>query len=394
MKTRKNKGFSLIEIVVAIAILGIIVLPLLNSFVTSSRVNAKARKKLRATEAAKNVLEDIRGYNIKEISESILTGGTTPKIESTRATELAFDGAEYREKTEFETSTRLDPVTNTNNFYPTTDKNYYFYLEGINEDGLKLNALLKFKGKLIKDSTTKSKITPIDTDRDILVDNTVLADDVLEKLRLDRTKPENIRDTATKQNISRKITIDIVKSGDDNATITAKFEYAYNGVGIGDISGVRNYLTDTPKKEIRGVYLFYSPWTESNISDKIVINNKTKKNVDIYIVRQDNAGIPAVRTTDISVNEESGNLGGNSSIRIYTNIPKTEASYVYKRRGILLNKNALTIHNGLSKTENLDDVNNYDRLYDVEVSIYDDDVKLDTLVSAKPLVTLTGGMAN
>lgn len=38
-----NEGFSLIELLIAIVILAIIVVPLLHSFVTSARTNAKSR---------------------------------------------------------------------------------------------------------------------------------------------------------------------------------------------------------------------------------------------------------------------------------------------------------------------------------------------------------------
>ena len=45
-KICSDKGFSLIEIIIAIAILAIITLPLLNAFVTSSKMNALSRNKL------------------------------------------------------------------------------------------------------------------------------------------------------------------------------------------------------------------------------------------------------------------------------------------------------------------------------------------------------------
>ena len=44
-----NEGFSLIELLIAIVILSIIVVPLLHSFVTSARTNAKSRNTMHAT---------------------------------------------------------------------------------------------------------------------------------------------------------------------------------------------------------------------------------------------------------------------------------------------------------------------------------------------------------
>ena len=39
-----NAGFSLVELLIAMVVLAIIVVPLLHSFVTSARTNAKSRR--------------------------------------------------------------------------------------------------------------------------------------------------------------------------------------------------------------------------------------------------------------------------------------------------------------------------------------------------------------
>ena len=66
IKNSSNKGFSLVEIIVAIAILAVIVLPLLNAFVTSSKLNVRSKDKLMAVETAKNIMEEMRGYKLNE----------------------------------------------------------------------------------------------------------------------------------------------------------------------------------------------------------------------------------------------------------------------------------------------------------------------------------------
>ena len=42
-KLNKNAGFSLVELLIAVTILAIIVIPLLHMFVTTSRLNGKAK---------------------------------------------------------------------------------------------------------------------------------------------------------------------------------------------------------------------------------------------------------------------------------------------------------------------------------------------------------------
>lgn len=64
-----NKGFSLVEVMIAITILAIIVTPFLASFLRATKINAKSRKMLRATTIAENVMEGLSGFLIEDISK-------------------------------------------------------------------------------------------------------------------------------------------------------------------------------------------------------------------------------------------------------------------------------------------------------------------------------------
>lgn len=70
-KERKlnNEGFSLVELLVAIVILSIIVVPLLHSFVTSARTNAKARNTMHATAVAEDVMEMFEAHSLEEMAD-------------------------------------------------------------------------------------------------------------------------------------------------------------------------------------------------------------------------------------------------------------------------------------------------------------------------------------
>lgn len=68
-KLNKNAGFSLLELLIAVVILAIIVIPLLNLFLSSNKLNIKSRQTLRATTAAQDIMEGLKAYNIKEIKE-------------------------------------------------------------------------------------------------------------------------------------------------------------------------------------------------------------------------------------------------------------------------------------------------------------------------------------
>ncbi len=62
---RNQKGFSLVEILIAITVLSILIIPLLANFVMSSRINLKSKKILNATTQAQNIMEGISAYGLE-----------------------------------------------------------------------------------------------------------------------------------------------------------------------------------------------------------------------------------------------------------------------------------------------------------------------------------------
>lgn len=62
-----NEGFTLLEVLVAAIILAIVCIPIFKSFVTSANTTAKSKLKMRATNAAENIMEDIQHLTIDEI---------------------------------------------------------------------------------------------------------------------------------------------------------------------------------------------------------------------------------------------------------------------------------------------------------------------------------------
>lgn len=68
MNRKQNKGFTLVEVLIAITILGIIVTPLLHAFVTSVNTNAKARRVMDATTLAQNIIEDLKAGSLEDLA--------------------------------------------------------------------------------------------------------------------------------------------------------------------------------------------------------------------------------------------------------------------------------------------------------------------------------------
>ena len=66
MKNQKNsKGFTLVEVLIAVSILAIAVIPLLANFVLSSKVNVKSKRTLNGTMVAQNIMEGISAFGVE-----------------------------------------------------------------------------------------------------------------------------------------------------------------------------------------------------------------------------------------------------------------------------------------------------------------------------------------
>lgn len=65
----RNSGFSIVEVLVAVAIIAIVFTPLLKSFSTAAIVNSRAQKLQNVTSLAEGVMEDVKGKSIQELHD-------------------------------------------------------------------------------------------------------------------------------------------------------------------------------------------------------------------------------------------------------------------------------------------------------------------------------------
>lgn len=121
-----NKGFSLIEVLIAVAILAIVSLPILKAFSTSAMVNRNARRQENANTAATAITEQFKSMTLDRLLEKY--GDTTKYGLGEKATDEGETGdGSYKEKAYI-----YDEDTGRYTFYVTSrDKSYY---EGINEE--------------------------------------------------------------------------------------------------------------------------------------------------------------------------------------------------------------------------------------------------------------------
>ncbi len=68
-KKLNNKGMTLIELMVAVAILSVAIIPLMYAFINSMKYNAKGRELQQTTVLAHTIMEKCKGYTTKEIDD-------------------------------------------------------------------------------------------------------------------------------------------------------------------------------------------------------------------------------------------------------------------------------------------------------------------------------------
>lgn len=91
-----NGGFSLVELLIAVTILAIIITPLLHSFVTAIRTNAKARNTMHATAIAEDVMEEFEAYGIDGMRDIYKNAGYTEQLDIDADGDGVSDNGSYR----------------------------------------------------------------------------------------------------------------------------------------------------------------------------------------------------------------------------------------------------------------------------------------------------------
>ncbi|MCR5377006.1 MAG: type II secretion system GspH family protein [Lachnospiraceae bacterium] len=140
-----NSGFTLVEVLVAVAILAIVSIPVLQSFVSVVQVNSKSRRRLAATTIAESLMESCKGMSLVEIATQVdydsvpITFVLDPGSTSFSGTASEMNAA----LTAIETN---KAVTLTSSGYKLNAKNtYVFWVKSIKSGGSSYDAVIKYE---------------------------------------------------------------------------------------------------------------------------------------------------------------------------------------------------------------------------------------------------------
>jgi len=172
MKKTNNDGFTLVEVLIAMAILVIVSIPILVTMTDSIKLNAEAKGKQRATSIEESITERLGTYNVPEVIDQFQKTDTTKF-------DIVKDFTSYKQLDE-----HYDPTTY--NLKESLDK-YYFGIYGIKEGAKEYDALITYKntGTMSKVEEVNSKkvktFIPVPSQTELRNDTLYVVNSLFEK---------------------------------------------------------------------------------------------------------------------------------------------------------------------------------------------------------------------
>lgn len=351
-KERNNKGFTLVELLVAITVLAIIVVPFLQGFVTAARTNLKAKKLQNATTLATNTMEEVKANSLENLAfqfnypEKIdsINNTTTSRFDVMNAFTEAYEmvvgeSGEFEEVVLYQTDGTMDNVDDVTSsiiyrdyqtqleedfeFLGQDSGKYYFVLEGAKVGNQTYDVRITLDGTEYVETYTEGyneMEVPIIATPDVLTDAFYIQkkidglpqDDHYADLLLTRytsqAKALNVKQlfdgNFNNDEVGRQIVIDVEKAG-AVTQVYITYTYTYYAVQSGAVTVLgsetfQEVMYDNAEEQtndLRSVYLFYNPLYGSKLSkpiDKIVVNNLDNLPINVYIVKQRQATVDSV----------------------------------------------------------------------------------------------------
>ena len=372
IKRQSNKGFTLLEVLLAIVLLSIVVVPFLHVFVSASMVNMKARQTLRATTVAQNAMEEIKAENIgnltryvngAEVDEegrpisasgvSLITGfDEFAAFEAVTTDQVSFVQPEVsgiRERTDHSGTVLATEYIGQKDALGNDAEDGYFVFPDVKLETAEYDLLFHYrKAKeidnagirsmsdphaayfaemsvgtqegeegMIRSVTSNSAITAAKTfaSRNLSYRNTQAA--------LGLTAPE-LQEAGFQSIMSKTVTISIAKNS-ASGTTSVDVEYVYDcGSGYTDPETDDRYYTEhssiynnySSGETLEAVYIYYFPLYSPAMEarDHFVINNSSDTPVDVYLICMDSDNFTAYEhdtyRAALTLTEENGSGDG------------------------------------------------------------------------------------
>lgn len=272
MRSRDERGFTLVELIIAISILAVVVIPISLAFMTSTRLTMVTRRQQRANTAATNVMEDIRADDPNQlIADKNLTADENGVYSYSTTEEV--DGETYT------VAVQLDPN------YDSTDLND----ETTDYNAAKLASFYSIDGT----SDASFAIRTADDDEAAL--------ELADKIRPSEKNYDGTNSYA--DNVRKRMyrDIDLIITDNGSATrVDASVTYHIEtGTAVYSTDPISQCVfssshDDSGNSRLENIYLFFSGLTSSRKSspqETVTIYNETASAdqpvpVDVYLIEQ------------------------------------------------------------------------------------------------------------
>ena len=322
MIKKNNKGFTLVEVLIAMTILGIVVVPLLQAFVVSARTNAKAKNLLDATMVAENIMEELKASSFNELA------GKYQIISEDDGTGHHFSVNQTVDEIEYKAEVNLQEKTSE-----IAD------IHSMNEETCAYYA---------QPSTLDKSAAEEFYRRHLGYGNNAIGQADSEELAA---------------LMNRTITIVIEKDDNGNALATLNYTYElpYDYVAATDkVYTVSNTIYDGAMtgEDLKAIYAYFYPINTKG-TDTIQIENKQQVPLDLYLIQMEGEGVS--KTIHLLENGPAG----TAATRICTNMESVQD---------------YTVGQGFSIAQfaTLEATKEVVTLYEVEIDVYKEDNFIQT----------------
>jgi prepilin-type N-terminal cleavage/methylation domain-containing protein len=292
MKQYENqKGFTLLELLISIAILAVVITPFLMVYLTTTTMNAKSKASQQAKVAATNIMEEIRSMSVEEVLEkSTPVAGEDGTADGT----YQYTKVQTVNGTDYTVVATLDPTYTTDDTAGSeTDEATDYNHQGFAE--------------LYSMNSAYDAFYEVDVSQD----NQAIAE---------IARGDNNNGEAAKQgvldNLYRIITLTIRKES-GVTKVYAKTHYGVSGDKVYDVSEQCVYSNGSETDNLRNIYLFYQP-LYNNDSYHSGYNSNNKETINII----NEANIPCT----VYVCEQNSNAARENNYLINLRLVETARS--------------------------------------------------------------------
>lgn len=401
-----NKGFSLIEVLIAVVILAIVVTPFLRSFVTAATTNSKAKSIHKATVLAQSVMEGFKAEELEEISAQFDNPEEGFYVVPSG---LIGEGA------------GVESLVGELHYADQPDGVFYYYLQEVQEDSTKYDVLVKLDATAYQAGNANSveaahqynevelaQLPVIDLEQDgICVQKQAYTDYAAEEFMASHITGD---EAVIRDSMRRTITVSVDKvmlGTEYKITVSAEYKYSYtpedSAIPYEYKKNQLCYDSTETEKDLRSVYLYYYPLyqtSEASARDEIVFENNAQIPVNFYLMKQksDSATTTTEAQYDLkfTIAEQGVDDVEDMQTTLYTNLANNLAEEgtpigtpFYT---VFLNNNMVDLNTIASSGMLL--IEEEDRVFDIEVSIYESGAKDAGFPEDERLTTLTGSRLN